>query len=76
MIDESMDKEQMQLPPKPDEFRTKPAWQRFLVMIAGVVMNVLLAIFIYIGFCYTRAASSDSKTATGSFRSTARRWTT
>ena len=53
MIDESMDKEQMKLPPKPDEFRTKPAWQRFLVMIAGVVMNVLLAIFIYIGICYT-----------------------
>ena len=44
MIDESMDKEQMKQPPKPDEFRTKPAWQRFLVMIAGVVMNVLLAI--------------------------------
>jgi len=43
MIDESMDKEQMKQPPKPDEFRTKPAWQRFLVMIAGVVMNVLLA---------------------------------
>ena len=53
MIDESMDKEQMQQPPKPDEFRTKPAWQRFLVMIAGVVMNVLLAIVIYCGVCYT-----------------------
>jgi len=53
MIDESMDKEQMKLPPKPDEFRTKPAWQRFLVMIAGVVMNVLLAIVIYCGVCYT-----------------------
>ena len=53
MIDESMDKEQMKQPPKPDEFRTKPAWQRFLVMIAGVVMNVLLAIVIYCGICYT-----------------------
>ena len=53
MIDESMDKEQMKQPPKPDEFRTKPAWQRFLVMIAGVVMNVLLAIVIYCGVCYT-----------------------
>ena len=31
--------------PKPDEFRTKPAWQRFLVMIAGVVMNVLLDVY-------------------------------
>ena len=53
MIDESMDKEQMKQPAKPDEFRAKPAWQRFLVMIAGVVMNVLLAIVIYCGICYT-----------------------
>ena len=52
MIDESMDKEQMKQPVKPDEFRAKPAWQRFLVMIAGVVMNVLLAIVIYCGTCY------------------------
>lgn len=53
MIDESMDKEQMKQPVKADEFRAKPAWQRFLVMIAGVVMNVLLAIVIYCGICYT-----------------------
>lgn len=53
MIDESMDKKQMKQPPKPDEFRSKPAWQRFLVMIAGVVMNVLLAIVIYCGISYT-----------------------
>lgn len=53
MIDESMDTEQMKQPAKPDEFRTKPAWQRFLVMIAGVVMNVVLAVTIYIGICYT-----------------------
>ncbi|MEG0789444.1 MAG: RIP metalloprotease RseP [Alistipes sp.] len=53
MIDESMDKEQMKQPMKTDEFRAKPAWQRFLVMIAGVVMNVLLAIVIYCGICYT-----------------------
>ncbi|WP_298030819.1 RIP metalloprotease RseP [uncultured Alistipes sp.] len=53
MIDESMDKEQMKQPVKEDEFRAKPAWQRFLVMIAGVVMNVLLAIVIYCGVCYT-----------------------
>ena len=51
MIDESMDKEQMQAPPKPDEFRSKPAWQRFLVMIAGVTMNVILAFLIYTGIC-------------------------
>lgn len=53
MIDESMDKEQLKRPVQPWEFRAKPAWQRFLVMIAGVVMNVLLAIVIYCGICYT-----------------------
>ncbi len=53
MIDESMDTEQMKQPVKPDEFRAKPAWQRFLVMIAGMVMNVILAVAIYIGICYT-----------------------
>ena len=47
MIDESMDKEQMAKPPQPWEFRSKPAWQRLIVMIGGVVVNVLLAIFIY-----------------------------
>ena len=49
MIDESMDKEQMKQPPQPWEFRTKPAWQRFIIMFAGVFMNVVLAIIIYIG---------------------------
>lgn len=47
MIDESMDKEQMALPPKPDEFRAKPAWQRLIVMIGGVTVNIILAFFIY-----------------------------
>src|SRR6202050_4674875 len=47
MIDESMDKEAMKLPPQPWEFRSKPAWQRLIVMIAGVTVNVLLAVFIY-----------------------------
>ena len=49
MIDESMDKSQMSQPPQPWEFRSKPAWQRFIIMIAGVTMNVLLAFFIYVG---------------------------
>ncbi len=49
MVDESMDKEQMKQPAQPWEFRTKPAWQRFIIMFAGVFMNVMLAIFIYIG---------------------------
>jgi len=47
MVDESMDKEQMKLPPQSWEFRSKPAWQRLIIMLAGVTMNVLLAFFIY-----------------------------
>lgn len=47
MIDESMDKEQMKEPPKPYEFRSKPAWQRLIIMVAGVVVNLLLGFFIY-----------------------------
>lgn len=49
MVDESMDKEQMKQPPKPDEFRSKPAWQRLIIMVAGVIVNILLAIVIFIG---------------------------
>lgn len=47
MVDESMDKEQMKQPPQPWEFRSKPAWQRLIILLAGVTMNVLLAFFIY-----------------------------
>ena len=47
MIDESMDTEQMKQPVKPWEFRAKPAWQRLLIMIGGVLFNFLLALFIY-----------------------------
>lgn len=49
MIDESMDTEQMKQPPQPWEFRSKPAWQRLIIMIGGVTVNVLLAIAIYAG---------------------------
>lgn len=52
MIDESMDLEQMKQPEQPWEFRTKPAWQRLLIMIGGVVNNFLLAIIIYAGMVY------------------------
>ena len=52
MIDESMDKEQMKRPPQPWEFRSKPAWQRLLIMVAGVLFNFLLAILIYAGIVY------------------------
>lgn len=49
MVDESMDKEQLKLAPQPWEFRSKPAWQRLIIMIAGVTVNVLLAFVIYAG---------------------------
>lgn len=47
MIDESMDTEQMKRDPQPWEFRTKPAWQRLIIMVAGVTVNFVLALFIY-----------------------------
>ncbi len=47
MIDESMDTEQMKQPAQPWEFRSKPAWQRLLIMVGGVLFNFLLALFIY-----------------------------
>ncbi|MEM6865088.1 MAG: RIP metalloprotease RseP [Bacteroidota bacterium] len=47
MIDESMDKEQMKEEPKPWEFRSKPAWQRLIIMLGGVIVNFLLAWVIY-----------------------------
>ncbi len=52
MIDESMDKEAMKLPAQPWEFRSKPAWQRLLIMLGGVMMNFLFAMIIYIGVLY------------------------
>jgi RIP metalloprotease RseP len=47
MIDESMDADQMKQEPQPWEFRSKPAWQRLIVMLGGIIVNILLAIFIY-----------------------------
>jgi regulator of sigma E protease len=52
MIDESMDKEQMALPPQPWEFRTKPTWQRLIIMLGGVTVNFILAFVIYIGMAF------------------------
>ncbi|OYU80893.1 MAG: RIP metalloprotease RseP [Flavobacterium sp. BFFFF1] len=52
MIDESMDTEQMALPPQPWEFRSKPAWQRLIIMLGGVTVNFVLAFLIYIGMAY------------------------
>ena len=53
MVDESMDKEQMKMEPKPWEFRSKPAWQRLIIMIGGVTVNLLLAMGIYAMILYT-----------------------
>ena len=47
MVDESMDKEQLKLPPQHWEFRSKPAWQRLIIMLGGVIMNILTAFVIY-----------------------------
>ena len=47
MIDESMDKEQMKQPPQPWEFRSKPAWQRLIIMLGGVTVNLVLGFLIY-----------------------------
>ena len=52
MIDESMDKEQMALPAQPWEFRSKPAWQRLIIMLGGVTVNFILAFIIYIGMTF------------------------
>lgn len=53
MVDESMDTEQMKQPAKDYEFRSKPAWQRLLVMTGGVIMNIITAIIVYIGLSYS-----------------------
>jgi regulator of sigma E protease len=64
MIDESMDKEQMALPPQPWEFRSKPAYQRLIIMLGGVTVNFILAFIIYIGMAFAygdTVASTDFK---------------
>ena len=53
MIDESMDKEQLKQPAQSWEFRSKPAWQRLIIMIGGVTVNILLAFFIYAMILFT-----------------------
>lgn len=61
MIDESMDKEQMAQPPQPWEFRSKPTWQRLIIMVGGVTVNLLLGIFIYIMVLYAWGSSYSTK---------------
>ena len=65
MIDESMDTEQMKQPMQPWEFRAKPAWQRLLIMIGGVMFNFILAMFIYAMIMFTWGESyTDIRKAT------------
>jgi regulator of sigma E protease len=52
MIDESLDTETMKLPPQPWEFRSKPAWQRLIVMLGGITVNVIVGVIIFIGITY------------------------
>ncbi|WP_299393331.1 RIP metalloprotease RseP [uncultured Gelidibacter sp.] len=65
MIDESMDKEQMALPPQPWEFRAKPAWQRLIIMLGGVTVNFVLALIIYIMIAF---AYGDTDISAASFK--------
>lgn len=67
MIDESMDTEQMKQPPQPWEFRSKPAWQRLMIMIGGVLFNFILALIIYSAILFTWGESyvETSKTPYG-----------
>ena len=53
MIDESMDRDQMKAPPEPHEFRAKPAWQRLIIMLGGVTVNLILGFLIYIMILFT-----------------------
>jgi regulator of sigma E protease len=53
MIDESLDTEKMKAPPQPWEFRSKPAWQRLIVMLGGIFVNVVVGVLIFIGITYT-----------------------
>jgi regulator of sigma E protease len=53
MIDESMDKEAMKLPPKDYEFRSKPAWQRLIVMMGGIIVNVVTGVIIFVALVYS-----------------------
>ncbi len=68
MIDESMDKEQMKQPPQPWEFRSKPAWQRLIVMLGGIFVNVVTGILIFISLTYIfgdQIISKDQVNANG-----------
>ena len=58
IMDESMDEEELKQPPKPDEFRSKPAWQRLIITLGGIIVNILLAIIIYSGLSWAYGKTS------------------
>ena len=61
MIDESMDKEQMSKPPQPWEFRSKPAWQRLVVMLGGIIFNVITGLIIFTMITFNNGETYLSK---------------
>lgn len=65
MIDESLDKEAIGTPPQPWEFRSRPAWQRFIVLVAGVTMNFLLAVLIFASSAFMQGKSVQETTTVG-----------
>lgn len=67
MIDESMDTEQMKEEPKPWEFRSKPAWQRLIVMLGGIIVNVIVGIVVFwmLTFAYGESDIDNSKLTNG-----------
>lgn len=65
MIDESMDKEFLEKPPQPWEYRSRPVWQRMIVITAGVIMNMLLAFFIFYGVTLYKGKSIIDTTQVG-----------
>ena len=68
MIDESMDTEQMEKSPQPWEFRSKPSWQRLIIMLGGVTVNFILAALVYIFMAFAYGdADVDAKTIRGGY---------
>ncbi|WP_162418977.1 RIP metalloprotease RseP [Cyclobacterium roseum] len=61
MVDESLDSEQMSAEPQPWEFRSKPAWQRLIVMLGGIFVNVVTGVFIFIFLVYDRGETFYSR---------------
>ncbi|TFV93043.1 RIP metalloprotease RseP [Algoriphagus kandeliae] len=61
MVDESMDTEQLSSEPQPWEFRSKPAWQRLIVMLGGIIVNVITGIIIFVFLVYSNGETFFSR---------------